>query len=276
MCKALQYLIPEFEKLKERMNKAEAKVETLDQENQEMRKENQEIRKELAVALVALENHGNKIASTQIVVESNSAKQSNLEFQHEMLESQESLMNQNLCHTLFFRTNEFKIKHPKKHLLETIEKVLGKKNLDVAKKSIKSVHVINGRSNCLRMKMTPKCSNEFVNLLKENQELLEKNGLFAQRNLIRTTRTKNAVLGKILQKLKSQFGKKFAYVPRFDFQSCLYIYQATTDTFQKLSYHKAMCEFGNLLKDEVQFQSKMYWLLGKSVSDMQKKAILLF
>ena len=265
----LSTLIPEFEKLKGRMNKAEAKVDNLE-------KENQELREKLAVALIALENHGNKIASTQMVDESKSATQSNLEFHHELLESQESLMNQNLCHTLFIRTtNVVKLKHPKKHLLETIEKVLGTKNLELAKESIETVHVINGRSSCLRMKMKPKCSEAFVNLLKENQESLEKNGMFAQRNQVRTTRTKNAVLGKIVQKLKSQFGKKFAYLPRFDFQSCLYIYQSTTDSFQKLSYHEAISEFGYLLKSEVRFQSKMYWLLGKSVSYMQKKAILL-
>ena len=57
--------VPEFEKLKGRMNEAEDKVETLE-------KENQELHKKLADALVALKN--NKIVSTQ-----NSKHQINIE-----------------------------------------------------------------------------------------------------------------------------------------------------------------------------------------------------
>ena len=57
--------VPEFEKLKGRMNEAEDKVETLE-------KENQELHKKLADALVALKN--NKILSTQ-----NSKHQINIE-----------------------------------------------------------------------------------------------------------------------------------------------------------------------------------------------------
>ena len=111
-----------------------------------------------------------------------------------------------------------------------------------------------------------------------HQELFEKNGMFAQRNLIRTTRTKNIVLGKIAQKLKSQFGKKSAQLSKFEFESCLYsnVSQPSIAGFQKLSYHEAINQFGYLLEGEVQFCSKMYWLLGKSKSKMQKKATLLF
>ena len=57
--------VPEFEKLKGRMNEAEDKVETLEEENQELHKK-------LADALVALKN--NKIVSTQ-----NSKHQINIE-----------------------------------------------------------------------------------------------------------------------------------------------------------------------------------------------------
>ena len=57
--------VPEFEKLKGRMNEAEDKVETLEEENQELHKK-------LADALVALKN--NKILSTQ-----NSKHQINIE-----------------------------------------------------------------------------------------------------------------------------------------------------------------------------------------------------
>ena len=268
----LAILIPEFEKLKGRMNISEAKVTSLEEENKDLKQK-------LGVALAALENHGQKIADTQSEVESKSSNHASLEFHHKMLESQETLVNQKLGHTLFIRTsNHANTKNPKKHLLGTIENVLGTTGIEVAKKSIENVHLINGRSNYLRVKIKPKNNPDFLNLMTNHQELLEKNGMFAQRNLIRTTRTKNIVLGKIAQKLKSQFGKNSAQLSKFEFESCLYsnVSQPSIAGFQKLSYHEAINQFGYLLEGEVQFCSKMYWLLGKSKSKMQKKATLLF
>ena len=202
-----------------------------------------------------------------------------LKFHHKMLESKELLFNQNASNILFIRTTKkLNATNAKKQLISAIEKSVIEDQASIAKKSIQNVAFIKGKSFCLRVELYQKFADEFVGMLQNNKVLLEQNGVFANRNLTKSTRVKNTVLRKIASKLQTKYGKGSVSIPRFEFDSSLLILSKTSEniaSFKKMSYLDIINDFGYLLENEPRFCTKMHWLLGKSMSEIQKKATIL-